>query len=38
MNQMNVLNVLREELNIPYDCNYLKGIRITYGKEVFLLK
>lgn len=30
---MNVLNVIREELNIPYDCNYLKGIRITYGKE-----
>lgn len=30
---MNVLNVLREELNIPYDCNHLKGIRITYGKE-----
>lgn len=30
---MNVLNKIREELNIPYDCNYLKGIRITYGKE-----
>lgn len=30
---MNILNKIREELNIPYDCNYLKGIRITYGKE-----
>lgn len=30
---MNVLNKIREELNIPYDCNYLKGIRITYEKE-----
>lgn len=30
---MNVLNKIREELNIPYDCNYLKGIRITYRKE-----
>ena len=30
---MNVLNELREEFNISYDCNYFKGIRISYGKE-----
>ena len=30
---MNVLNKIREELSIPFDCNYLKGIRITFGKE-----
>lgn len=27
---MNVLNELREEFNISYDCNYFKGIRISY--------